>query len=299
MQPGPEDIVMPPAGRDVYRMLGFIAALVLLAGVAVAIERSSRSGRVASVSAGAALSGGLSASAPSSGATSVSDSSSSDVQTTTTAVFATPTAPQSVADRCQGRGTDDGAGGCNWYETTITGRVTDDTGSGVGGICVEPSPTANVGTTITTSDGSYRVVADHALAGRADVNFRDCSGADPGWVDRTHVSFDLVPGTTNRLDVVVGRAATVTGHVVDVNGAPVSGACVRTVAANDQFSGTVRTDDAGRFRITHILTGDNRAEAQQDCPVPYMSSETQFNAAPGGTADVTITVTRPGQQPTS
>jgi hypothetical protein len=211
-----------------------------------------------------------------------------------------PSPSAQPADRCDGRGTDDGAGGCRWFPTTIEGQITDESGAGVPAICVDLNSPLPALSDVTAGDGTYRIVTDaQAIDGLGDVRLRDCSQADPGWADQPRVPIKIVPGTTNRLDAVMIGAAAVNGHVVDVNGAPVAGACVRSVGADDELTNTVRTDDSGYFRITHIRTGDNRAEAQQECPVQYLSSETPFTVGPGETAAVTITVTRPGQVPNS
>lgn len=94
-----------------------------------------------------------------------------------------------------------------------------------------------------------------------------------------------------RVTVILTRAASLVGVVVDAVGAPVAKARIR-VARHDDVSSTDlaggATDDAGRFRIDGLPAGNVRVRAiPLDLPPPWWS---ELHLEPGTTTEITIDV---------
>jgi Carboxypeptidase regulatory-like domain len=284
------------------RLLAWAVALLLL-GSTAALARTSERQATSTVNAAGQPAAATTTTATTTSVAAIAPTTSTTSATATASpsLVSRPSATSNTADRCQGRGADDGTGGCNWYPTTIDGSVVDDHSHGIANVCVHLFPGPGEVDVTTIGDGSFRVVVDNLRQGaQSFANVSDCSSADPGWVDRLAIPVTVTPGTTNHLDAMALTAASaVDGQVVDVNGTPVAGACVSAAAADQGPTPTVTADGNGHFHLTHIHPGDNSVWAHDGCAVAYQGNMSPFTVDPGATAHVTVTVTRPGQQPSS
>ncbi len=144
-------------------------------------------------------------------------------------------------------------------EFAVSGRVVDSAGRGIGGVRVErydlyqSDLSPKVDEVTSAPDGAFRL--EHVVGG--DIT-QLCVGA-PG-VARIPTSVD-VPVDRDARDVVLVAtpAAPVEGIVVDDRGAPVSAASVAMrLPDRTLYADAIRTDESGRFRISHATAGEGR-----------------------------------------
>lgn len=154
---------------------------------------------------------------------------------------------------------------------TITGTVTDTTGTPLVSLCVtafDARSGAAVDTGSTSSTGTYTL--DGLPGGKYVVEFRDCSGGNhvPQWYNGKASSatadvITLTNGvTTTGINAAVAAGGTITGAITDSSGAPLAGGCATAVPVSSGQSGGVSaaTGSTGRYSITALPTGSYAVE---------------------------------------
>ena len=157
---------------------------------------------------------------------------------------------------------------------TITGAVTDTSGSPLNRVCVyawPPGGFSTVASSQTDASGHYTMVG--VPPGPNNVDFRDCSGGNgieqwySGKADRASADPVTVTGgaTTPNINAALATGGSITGTVADAHGAPANSICVsaRLTASSSSGSGGY-TDQSGRYTIRGLPTGSYRVSFH-DC----------------------------------
>jgi hypothetical protein len=154
---------------------------------------------------------------------------------------------------------------------TFQGRVTDEYGKLLAGICIEVDHSGFGPKQITGGDGIFRFVADPAAEPRPElgvpVELWDCGARPgPGYSNlRTSIGNQLTPGDTSTWFFRLQQASRLDGSVVDDAGRPVAGVCVETRAGSVKGGPaalrSAPTDAQGRFTLAPILGMDGRVKA--------------------------------------
>lgn len=157
---------------------------------------------------------------------------------------------------------------------TISGTVTDDTGAPAAGVAVEVSPNPGVGAYVTDESGHYAVPI--SVAGTYTVFFRPPAGspllpqayddATPWNPTRIVVGSVDIPG----VDAVLDRAASVSGRVVDPEGAPIEGVRVQLQSAAFGFASTTTGTD-GTYAVADLTPGDWRVAFEPPTGSPFVA----------------------------
>ncbi len=146
----------------------------------------------------------------------------------------------------------------------IRGHVTDGDGHPLQGICAQATtPSAFGGFTHTDANGDYAISLSGP--GAYKVQFIDCNEtptyAGQWWDDQptaaTAQVVDVAAGeVVDHVDAVLapGAVSTVSGRVVNLNGTPMTGACVVAYAPSD-FALFAPVQPDGTFQITDVPSG--------------------------------------------
>jgi hypothetical protein len=145
----------------------------------------------------------------------------------------------------------------------VTGRVLDDQGLPVVGLCVVVDTFGSPSTT-TAADGRFRIALSQ---GSYRLRFGGCPGDDryvaEYWKDATSPG-TAVPVTVSRGletaigDAVVDRAGAITGVVRGADGQPLSTACTLAFADDGAFGGQARTTVTGYYRLSGLRSTSYR-----------------------------------------
>jgi hypothetical protein len=162
---------------------------------------------------------------------------------------------------------------------SISGRVTNGAGRGLGNICVGLANPAtrqlldfNVAGGITDRDGRYELVG--ATPGRYLVQFSDCRlrvrYPSQWYPDQASVAAariitiranDVTPG----IDATMGSGGAISGVVTGPSGAPMANVCVSALDASSSFGETI-TNKRGQYEIPALATGRYQLFAFQCVP---------------------------------
>jgi hypothetical protein len=180
----------------------------------------------------------------------------------------------------------------------ITGRVVDDAGQPVAGLCVSIDAFMP-GTTTTAPDGTFRIAIGQ---GTYRVRFGGCPGDDrylpEYWKDATAYytaqTVTVTGGHDTALgDAVVARAAVIEGVVTRPDGAPLTTACTTAFSTdNGSFGGQARTSVTGYYRLGG-LRGTSYQVQFNDCVADEYLGEFYDDAASSDLA--TPVAVAPGQ----
>ncbi len=150
---------------------------------------------------------------------------------------------------------------------TISGTVTDASGSGLAGICVSAiaSGEPSLGSTPTTSSGAYTIAG--VPAGSYAIEFYGCATSAnyiPQYYNGTPTGAAQISGatavtvtasaTTSGIDAVMVLGGTISGTVTDASGAGVAGVCV-TVSTAAGVAGTALSGSTGTYAVSGLQTG--------------------------------------------
>lgn len=146
----------------------------------------------------------------------------------------------------------------------LAGSVRDESGAPLAGMCVTPRSSDRSGdwgeTATSAPDGSYQLT--QLAGGTYDVHVTPCE--DQPYLDATVGGVSVGTGEIRGdVDVVVVRAATISGTVRDRTGAPVPEICVQVSDASSLL-GSDETDEDGTYRV--VVAGDGEVSVQYvDC----------------------------------
>lgn len=192
---------------------------------------------------------------------------------------------------------------------TFQGRVTDDAGNLLAGICVEVQHSGFGPKVITGADGIFRFVADPEAEPRPAlgvwVDLWDCTpGTDPGWFSlRTPISNLLTPGDTSTWFFRLMKASRLEGVIVDdATGNPVAGMCAETNSGGTPGwpPHTLRsapTDASGRFSLAPIAPWDTAVKAVPCGATGWSGIEARFPFRNGTTLTGTLRAVAPWTPP--
>ncbi len=181
---------------------------------------------------------------------------------------------------------------------SITGRVTDAAGTGLGGICINPIEATTSGEVVTfvetstDAEGNYTVTG--LPPGEAVLDFfSGCGGGDYiGTFDggSTQLSARPIPitagDTTSGIDVTMSPGGAVEGTVSDVSGTPLAGICVEADATSGSGYGTAPSAGDGTYQIEGLPAGTYKVTFRSGCgsgyyrPQWYSEAATESSAVP-------------------
>jgi hypothetical protein len=144
---------------------------------------------------------------------------------------------------------------------------------------------------VTVEDGQDRYVIPDLAAGAyglyvggAPVRMEDGASYRPH-LDR--VEFEVAEGETRELDLGHGPAHAVHGRVTALE-APVAGAYVALVFADDKARRIARADGDGRFRFAHVPPGKYVLLVTGDKPIDIMTTSKSAGATPVEVTDADV-----------
>ncbi len=192
---------------------------------------------------------------------------------------------------------------------TISGTVTDASGTGLSGICVDAFGSSGLGGSANTGTGGTYSITGLAT-GSYTVSFRPGCGSTGNYLsqtDPTQVSVTAGSSTPN-IDATLQPGGTITGTVTDTSGTGLSGICVNAaVSGSSGLGGSGTTGTGGTYSITGLATGSYTVTfsgcgitgnyISQTYPTPVSvtagSSTPNIDATmqPGGTISGTVTDT--------
>jgi protocatechuate 3,4-dioxygenase beta subunit len=146
----------------------------------------------------------------------------------------------------------------------IAGTVRGEDGAPLADMCVTPRSIGDGGdwgeTAISAPDGSFQLT--QLDGGTYDLRATPCD--DQPYLDATVTGVRVGTGETRTgVDLVVVRAATISGTVRDRTGAPVPEICVQVSDASSLL-GSDETDEDGTYRV--VVAGDGEVSVQYvDC----------------------------------
>jgi hypothetical protein len=190
---------------------------------------------------------------------------------------------------------------------TFQGRVTDEAGKLLSGICVQVHH-AGFGQTVTGADGVFRLVGDPTAEPIPPlgvwVDIWDCTpGPDPGYYSlRSGLSL-LTPGDTSTWFFRLMEASRFEGVIIDdATGAPVAGMCAQTNSGGTPGwpPHTIRsapTDASGRFTLAPIAPWDTVVKAVPCGATGWSGIETGFPFRNGTTVTGTLRAVAPWTPP--
>ncbi len=153
--------------------------------------------------------------------------------------------------------------------TRVVGRVVDLAGgAGIAGVAVRYGSGQLSGVTVSDADGRWLIAGVPV-----NSNFRAEAVAPQGWIAVTDFGRRVIEGEHLGIDIVLRRAARVTG-TVRMDGVPIGGAWVRAVTVDEESGRTLhgasiaRSNARGRYRIDDILPGRVFAWAVPPLPRP-------------------------------
>ncbi|MCL4446174.1 MAG: carboxypeptidase-like regulatory domain-containing protein, partial [Actinobacteria bacterium] len=147
---------------------------------------------------------------------------------------------------------------------TITGTVTDSSGTGLSGICVDATPSGGGSGAFssTGSGGTYSVTG--LPTGSYTVEFTGNCGTTGSylnqWYNGASTSGAATPvsvtsgSTTSSINATMVAAGTITGTVTDSGGTGISGICVDVTNPNGGNSGFSATGSGGTYSVKGIAT---------------------------------------------
>ena len=176
---------------------------------------------------------------------------------------------------------------------TITGTVTDSSGTGLVGICVSAIPSSGglsgpPATTVT--GGTYSVTG--LAAGTYTVQFyagSDCPTNTGNYATTSVTSVTVTAGgTTANVDATMTASGTITGTVTDSSGTGLVGICVSAIPSSGGLSGPPATTvTGGTYSITGLASGTYT--------VDFYATSCQFSTGNYATTSVSsVTVTAGG-----
>ena len=148
---------------------------------------------------------------------------------------------------------------------TITGRVTDDGGAALSGVCMTAYDSDDIVVTYAWTDGT----GAYALGGIGNTSYRvkanDCTMGvyAPEWFNEraSRADADLVAGVAggvvSGIDFTLSRVGAITGVVTDAGGRPLSSVCVEAVDPGDNPTISTFTSVTGHYRISAGQPGDH------------------------------------------
>ena len=204
-------------------------------------------------------------------------------------------------------------GGINAEMTTggsIAGTITDSSGNPVAGICAMAiAGSYGTGSAPSAADGTYRL--NGLASGTYTVEFFDCastgyaaeyySGGSGGSSSMSNAA--LVPvtagQTTSSINAVLAVGGSISGTVIDANGALVSGVCVDAFEPNGSFGSSATTAADGTYTITGLGAGSYDVQFTTCYNASSLNYVSQYyDGTPSGTTSYmnasTVPVT-PGQ----
>ena len=136
----------------------------------------------------------------------------------------------------------------------LQGRVSDETGAPAVAEVIATADGQDVARVTSASDGSFQLgelpPGKYSLVARLERH--------PG----PETVVELAPGAEHSIELKVFRGATVTGQVVDLNGAPVGNATVSFDAAKAKSS-SAKSDSDGGFRVGGVEPGHRKWTVEQ------------------------------------
>jgi hypothetical protein len=148
-------------------------------------------------------------------------------------------------------------------DATVHGRVLDQAGNGLGGVCISASDYNPKVSTTTNSEGFYSAaVFINAPPDFVDVLATDCDqqSAPRMAVQSQHVR--AYAGGDYGVDFATIKPSTVYGQILRADGTPLAGGCITYRVTRQDSSGepwteyiTGTTDTDGRYRLNDLPTG--------------------------------------------
>ena len=151
---------------------------------------------------------------------------------------------------------------------SITGTVSDSSGTAIAGICVNASSSdgSTSGAAQTAANGTY-TISGLAQASYT-VQFTDCGSTGsyatqyytgtPGGTGSywSAVAVSVTAGAaTSSIDAVMGPGGSIAGTVTDSSGTGIAGVCVYAYATAGGFGGSAETSSSGSYTIEGLATG--------------------------------------------
>lgn len=192
---------------------------------------------------------------------------------------------------------------------TFQGRITDEAGNLLAGICVEVEHRGFGPKIVTGADGIFRFVADPVAEPRPAlgvwVDIWDCTpGSDPGWYSlRTPISNLLTPGDTSTWFFRLMAASRLEGVILDeATGQPVAGMCAQAATGGTPGWGdkTIRsapTGPDGRFTLSLIAPWDTDVKPVPCGATGWSGIDTRFPFRNGTTVTGTLRAVAPWTPP--
>jgi 5-hydroxyisourate hydrolase-like protein (transthyretin family) len=164
---------------------------------------------------------------------------------------------------------------------TISGRVTDEQGTGLPGVCVQvrdlDSGQYQFGRHCTGADGTYRT--EGLATGIYAIELRDSTGTGylPEWYD--DAEFDeadaisvTLPNETRDIDAELELGGSISGTVTaDGSGAPLEGVCVHASGLEISSFGTGCSDADGTYEVRGLATGEHQVSFRDELNRGYLA----------------------------
>ncbi len=178
------------------------------------------------------------------------------------------------------------------FEATISGRVVDESGTGVPGVDVRAhltyelpggqrvsssaeAPAETVPTTSTGANGIYQIAIRLELEAELKAVAVSLQAEGPGWsqVQPVEIKSLAAGAKQQRVDVRVAAGGTVVGNVIDEGGGAVSNARIVVFEISEEGGlgrqvatrpGAIMTDDNGGYRIAGLSPGERLFRALKD-----------------------------------
>jgi hypothetical protein len=185
------------------------------------------------------------------------------------------------------------------------GRVTDEAGNLLSGICVEVEHSGFGPKVVTGADGIFRFVADPEAEPRPAlgvwVDLWDCTPrSGPGWYSlRTPISNLLTPGDTSTWFFRLMQASRLEGVIVDdATGLPVAGMCAQAATGgvpgwDNKAIRSAPTGPDGRFTLSLIAPWDTDVKPVPCGATGWSGIDTRFPFRHGTTVTGTLRAVAP------
>ena len=173
---------------------------------------------------------------------------------------------------------------------SISGTVTDSTGTGISGICVSDLSTGAA--VLTATGGGYTL--SNLPVGGAELGFASGFGFASNCSTNLTYQGYVYPGavqvaagsTTPNLDASLSAGGSITGTVTDESGTGLGGICVQAFATysnsqNGNTFGSATTSASGAYTISGLASGVYQVSANPGCggPLAYASMPYQQGAS--------------------